>query len=115
MEEENSVFYLVLAGRQASHDRAEASADKANAPVAPQNKAPEPQGVPSITTVPILPESKTLMFSVRLKAATCQAIARAARASGKSHRQLIAGLLASAGIAVHPDDLKDRPKAQPRG
>jgi hypothetical protein len=115
MEEENSVFYLVLAGRQASHYRAEASADKASAPVAPESKAPGPGGALGAAAVPMLPKSQTLMFSVRLKAATCQAIARAARASGKSHRQLIAGLLAGASIAVHPEDLKDRPKAQPRG
>lgn len=62
----------------------------------------------------MLPGSKTLMFSVRLNEVTCQAIARAAKASGKSQRKLIAGLLAGAGIAVHPDDLKDRPKCLPR-
>ncbi|MFC7477972.1 hypothetical protein ACFQS7_26735 [Dankookia sp. GCM10030260] len=114
MEEAGSEFYLFLAGRQAPRAGAKAPTGGAGSSAAQQADLREPLDRPGAADGPVPPTPETLMFSVRLTEATSVAIARAAKAAGKTQRQFLAELLAGAGVAVHPVDLRDRPNWRPR-
>ena len=114
MTDDGSVYYLFVAGKQEARDSAREPTGETV--VAPRSEigAYRPEGGSGTTHGPRPTDSIATMFSVRMTEATCQAVARAAHAAGKSQRRFLADLLVRAGIAVHPEDLKDRPRARSR-
>lgn len=60
-------------------------------------------------------KAPTAMLAQRFTEPTLDSLARVAREKGLTQKQLIAQALVAAGVAVHPEDLRDRTPARRRG
>ena len=82
------------------------------APHQPPAQAAAPVLAP---TPPPAIKAPTAMLAQRFTEPTLDSLARVAREKGLTQKQLIAQALVAAGVAVHPEDLRDRTPARRRG
>src|SRR4051812_7254910 len=82
------------------------------APHQPPALAPAPvQAAP----VPVPSKVASAMLAQRFTEPTLDSLARVAKEKGLTQKQLIAQALATAGVDVHPEDLRDRTPVRRRG
>lgn len=83
---------------------------------APHQPPAQATAAPAMAPAPApATKASTAMLAQRFTEPTLDSLARVAREKGLTQKQLIAQALVVAGVAVHPEDLRDRTPARRRG